>query len=98
MDRNSLNFSEHVSTMGNKMTRSISPIYKVGNTFPSDILNRLYRTIVLPHFLNAIEAYYGTTKFNISKLEVLQRRAVRAIDHGVKLILSNIFCLVNFLL
>ena len=46
----SLNFSEQVSTMCNKIARSIGVIYKVSNTFPLDILNRLYRTIVLPHF------------------------------------------------
>ena len=47
---------------------------------PLSILKTIYESLVVPYFTYCIEIYFGTPQYQKQRLEILQRKAVRAIS------------------
>ena len=59
-----------------------SQLYVKRNRFlPETILKTLYTSLIHPYLSNGIEAWHGTYQNNSSKIFVLQKKAIRAINN-----------------
>ena len=67
--------------MSIKVAKSIRLLYKL-NRFPSEtIFKTLYISLIHPYLSYGIEAWHGTYQNNTSKIFVLQKKAIRAINN-----------------
>ena len=76
---NRLNFLEHSRHISRKISKSIGIIYKLGKFLDSDILEMLYRSFVFPYLSYGIEIWHGSSANVHKPVNVLQKRACRAI-------------------
>ena len=69
----------HISLITNKISKNIGIMFKVGQFLTKETTKSLYYTLVYPyiHYCNVIWANNYPTR--LSKIEILQERAVRAI-------------------
>ena len=56
-------------------------IYKLNRFLLETILKTLYTSLIHPYLSYGIEAWHGTYQNNISKIFVLQKKAIRAINN-----------------
>ena len=64
-----------------KVVKSIGLLYKLYRFLPETILKTLYTLLIHPYLSYGIEAWHGTYQNNTSKIFVLQKKAVRAINN-----------------
>jgi len=76
-----LTFRYHVDNIAKKLSRSIGILYKLSHYLPQNILKKLYYTMIHPFISYGIEAWYSTYKNVTHRIFVLQKRAIRAINH-----------------
>ena len=76
-----LHFVNHVTEMSMKVAKSIKLLYKVNSFLPETILKTLYTSLIHPYLSYGIEAWHGTYQNNTSKIFVLQKKAIRAINN-----------------
>ena len=67
--------------MSMKVAKSIGLLYKLNRFLPETILKTLYTSICHPYLSFGIEAWHGTYQNNTSKLFVLQKKAIPAINN-----------------
>ena len=75
-----LSFCYHVDFVASKIFMTIGVLYKLGSLLPSAALFSLYQCLVLPYFTYGIDSWFVTGRSRIQKLEVLQRKCIRAIN------------------
>ena len=75
-----LKWQEHINAVANKVSKSLSVIYKMKNALPVSILPMLYSTLILLYYqyCNMVSACKYPS--NLHKLSVLQKRAKRIIS------------------
>ena len=78
-----LNFVNHITEMSMKVAKSIGLFYKLNRFLPETILKTLYTSLIHPYLSYGIEAWHGTYQNNTSKIFVLQKKAIRAINNIV---------------
>ena len=78
IDKN-LSFNDHISTLCSKVSKSIGILYCLNKFLPSDILIKLYHTLIASRLSYGIEAWFGASQALIDRVRKLQKRAVRAI-------------------
>ena len=76
-----LNFVNHMTEMSMKVAKSIGLLYKLNSFLPETILKTLYTSLIHPYLSYGIEAWHGTYQDNTSKIFVLQKKAIRAINN-----------------
>ena len=64
-----------------KVAKSIGLLYKLNRFLPETILKTLYTSLIHPYLSYAIETWHGTYQNNTSKIFVLQKKAIRAINN-----------------
>ena len=75
-----LSFCYHVDFVASKISKTIGLLYKLRSFLPSAALLSLYQCLVLPYFTYGIDSWFATGRSRIQKLEVLQRKCIRAIN------------------
>ena len=76
------NFVNHITKMSMRVAKSIGLLYKLNRFLPETNLKTLYYTsLIHPYLSYGIEAWHGTYKNNTSKIFVLQKKAIRAINN-----------------
>jgi len=79
IDKN-LKWSEHIRTVENKIAKSIGILYKLGKILDSTILKLLYSSLILPYLQYCTMIWAGGYTTKLSKLIILQKRAIRGIN------------------
>jgi len=79
-DKN-LTFKNHVDYISAKVSRSIGVIYKLSFFLPTNILHKLYYSLIQPYLLYGIEAWFSTYRSITNKITVLQKKACRAVNN-----------------
>ena len=75
------NFVNHITEMSIKVAKSIGLLYNVYRFLPETILKTLYTSLIHPYLSSGVEAWHGTYQNNTSKIFVLQKKAIRAINN-----------------
>ena len=70
-----MSWTNHVLSIKKKISKVVSILYRLRNTFPLDVLKTLYKSLVLS-YIN-----YGLLLrgIEVKKLESIQKRAIRLI-------------------
>ena len=76
-----LNFVNHITEISIKVAKPIRLIYKLNSFLPKTVLKSLYTSLMHPYLSYCIEAWHGTYQNNTSKIFVLQKKAIRAINN-----------------
>ena len=76
-----INFVNHITEMSIKVAKSIGLLYKLNRFLPETILKALYTKLIHPYLSYGIEAWHRTYQNNTSKIFVLQKKAIRAINN-----------------
>ena len=74
-----LQFSNHIQSIASKISKSIGILNKLKLIFPSNILLKLYLTLIHPHLTYAIETWFSSPACFTNKLFTLQKKAIRII-------------------
>ena len=69
--------------MSMKVAKSIGLLYKLNRFLPETILKTLYISLIHPYLsiCHIVEAWQGTYQNNTSKIFVLQKKAIHAINN-----------------
>ena len=73
-------------------------ITKLNRFLPETILKTLYTSLIHPYLSYGIEAWHGTYENNTSKIVVLQKKAIRAINNLAYNEHANAYCKCNKIL
>ena len=74
-----LNFKPHILSLETRVSRSVGILSKLRSTFPSPTLLLLYHALVQPHLAYRLPLWGSTFKTYLSKLQILQNKALRII-------------------
>ena len=72
-------FNQHIDYLVKKMNKSCGLIYRIQHMFPQNCLLMFYNPYAKSLINYGIIAYGATAKTNLSKIEMAQRRIIRAI-------------------
>ena len=67
--------------MSMKVEKPIGLLYKLNRFLPETIIKTLYTSLIHPYLSYGIEAWHRTYQNNTSKIFVLQKKAIRAINN-----------------
>ena len=76
-----LKFSEHISSIKNKVSKSVGIFHKL-NFLPCEILKTLYYCLIYPYLLYCILIWGSASRSNINSLYFKQKKVVRIINHS----------------
>ena len=76
-----LNFVNHITEMSMKVAKAIGLLYKLNSFLPEIILKTLYTSLIHPYLSYGTEAWHGTCQNNTSKIFVVHKKAIRAINN-----------------
>ena len=74
-----LNWKTHISYMAGKVARGIGVLGKARKYFNNDCMINLYNAFIYPYLMYCNQIWGSTYKTNLSKLQVLQNKAVRIV-------------------
>ena len=74
-----LSFKLHILSLETRVSRSVGILSKLRSTFPSPTLLLLYHALVQPHLVYVLPLWGSTFKTYLSKLQILQNKALRII-------------------
>ena len=74
-----LRFQEHVNFISSKLSKSLGILFRLNKFFPHHILKNLYYSLIHPYLNYAIEAWYGAPQCVSNRVQVIQKKAIRAI-------------------
>ncbi len=77
MDDN-LSWSNHISILRSKLSRSIFALNRVKNLFPHDVLKSLYFSLIHSHINYGLLAWGNAS--SVKQIEILQKKAIRIIN------------------
>ena len=76
---NNLNWKSHISYIAGKIARGIGIITKARKYFSSECMISLYHSFIYPYLIYCNHIWGNTYKSSLSKLQVLQNKAVRIV-------------------
>ena len=76
-----LHFVNHINEMFMNVAKSIGLLYKLNRFLPETMAKTLYTSLIHPYLSYGIEAWHGTYQNNTSKIFVIQKKAIRAINN-----------------
>ena len=74
-----LDWKTHISYVGGKIARGIGVLIKARKYFNNDCMINLYNAFIFPYLMYCNQIWGNTYKTNLSKLQVLQNKAVRIV-------------------
>ena len=77
-----LSWKQHINAISKKNSRSIGIMYKLRPYLPLQIMKNLYYSLVYSHIVYAIEVWGSAFKTDITKILVLQKRALRLMTYN----------------
>ena len=77
----SLRFDEHVSVLCRKLSKTAGIFNRLKNILPTDILIKLYYSLVYPYFLYCNNVWSGTHAVYLNPLMLIQKRIIRNINN-----------------
>ena len=77
-----LSWKIHVNYLCKLISRNTGILNKLKHEFPTHILLSLYNTLILPYLNYGILAWGNGTKAQLEKLLIIQKRAIRNINHA----------------
>ena len=87
---NKLSWKKHIIYLCKLLARNVGVINKLKTCFPTDILLSLYSTLILPYLNYGILAWGNSSRLQLDKILLLQKRAMRTICHKHRLAHSNL--------
>ena len=72
---NKLNWNRHINKVTNKISKTVGILNKLRSFLPSDVLQTIYNTLILPHLIYGILAWGRQT----NAIHTIQKRAIRII-------------------
>ena len=72
---NKLNWNSHINKVTNKISKTVGILNKLRSFLPSDVLQTIYNTLILPHLIYGILAWGRHT----NAIHKIQKRAIRII-------------------
>ena len=76
-----LRFSEHITMIKSKISRTTGLLFKLNHYLPTNVLQTIYQSLVHPYLTYGIEAWHSAPQYLINKLFVIQKKAIRAISN-----------------
>ena len=76
---NNLNWKSHISYIAGKIARGVGIIIKARKYFSSECMITLYHSFIYPYLIYCNHVWGNTYKSSLSKLQVLQNKAVRIV-------------------
>ena len=76
-----LSWKHHVSNISKKISRSIGIMYKLRHFLPLKVLKNVYYSLVYSHIVYAIEVWGSTSKTEMNKILILQKKAMRLMTY-----------------
>jgi hypothetical protein len=86
---NKLKFNYHITSICNKLSKSIGIIYKLKQCLPPEAIKNLYYNFVYPYILYCNIVWGGTYDAHLQPLILLQKRIVRLISDETYLAHTN---------
>ena len=80
---NKLSFSDHISEVCNKVSKSIAVMSKLSHFVPASVIRKLYMSLVYPYVTYGIEVWGASSKTQLARLSRLLDRCVRLMGAGV---------------
>ena len=74
-----LNWKSHIDYCAKKISKVVGVLNKLKNTLPQNTLLTIYNSLIVPHLNYGAMIWEG----NISRLVILQKRAIRAVCNAV---------------
>ena len=77
-----LSFKKHIETTCNKISKSIFCINRSKNFLSKQALRTLYFALIHPHLTYCLNIFSCTSPSNLKRLTILQKKAIRIINHA----------------
>ena len=75
-----LSFRDHISHLVSKCSKTVGILFKLKDFLPNQVLKILYNSMILPYLNYGIEAWHGSTQTETSKIFIMQKKAIRAVN------------------
>ena len=91
---NNLSWNFHVDYIALKISKTIGIISRLRHFVPTSILLNIYRSLIHPYISHGLLAWGQTSKANLNKILILQKRALCLIyftnkrEHAIPLFIS----------
>ena len=79
---NKLNWKPHIDNLKNKISKSIAILYKMKHIVNKNSLYILYCSLILPYLTYCVEVWGNTYKTTTKPIYMLQKKAIRIINHS----------------
>ena len=76
-----LKFDEQILATSSKLSKTIGILYKLNKYMPLRIMKTLYETLILPYLTYGIEIWYSAPANYTNMLNIIQKKAVRAVNN-----------------
>ena len=76
-----LNFKIHIENICKKVSKTVGILHKVKYFLPTDVLKTIYNTLIYPYLNYGIETWYGAPQSVRAGVQILQKKAVRAVNN-----------------
>ena len=86
-----LNFSSHISVVQGRVSRACGALSRLRWLAPSDVLLKVYYSLVYSHLTYGICLWGNSSKTAICKLDNIHTRCVKHVAHNVNLECNDIF-------
>ena len=77
-----LSFRPHIKQTEGKISRGLYALRTAKHFLPKKHLTLIYHALIAPHLTYAINYWHSTTKNHLHKLKILQKKAIRIINHA----------------
>jgi len=74
-----LHWNHHITEKCNKIAKVVAIMSRIKHEVPSDILLSIYQSLITPHINYGIIAWGDSNNKQISRLEKLQKKAIRTV-------------------
>ena len=74
-----LSFKNHIDYILSKISKSVGILYRLSLYLPPDILKILYNSLILPYLSYGIESWHGAPRYMSGRVQIMQKKAIRAI-------------------
>ena len=74
-----IKWESHITNLCNKLSRNVAILNKLKNYISSNVLLKLYNTLIAPHLSYCVTVWGNSESYNLDRVLRLQKKAVRSI-------------------
>ena len=74
-----LDWKLHISLMCNKIAKSVHMLNYLKKHVPTSVLKCIYTSLIQPHILYGLIAWYSSPELHLKRLRLLQKKAIRCV-------------------